>query len=233
MFYNVTFHRMSHFGSSKHSSILWGFALFLKKKQSKKNNTCFLWHTRCCTSVAGSGKKKQRECFFFSSYPSRSVLFSCFSIVHFQFAFLGGTANPTSSLWAMDVAELQRQISRLSLEDLIQVAIHLIFEIEYRLELQRTRDQDISDSDIADSDDDLWFEFFLSLDDEPWQRWWLAAHWWRVGTLGFGFNHCRYIRAFLASSFKIQSTTSVEKWYVIQLVAISTIAHSCPASETG
>ena len=31
MFYNVTFHRMSHFGSSKHSSILWGFALFLKK----------------------------------------------------------------------------------------------------------------------------------------------------------------------------------------------------------
>lgn len=55
----------------------------------------------------------------------------------------------------MDVAELQRQISRLSLEDLIQVAIHLIFEIEYRVELQRTRDQDISDSDISDSDDDL------------------------------------------------------------------------------
>ena len=61
----------------------------------------------------------------------------------------------------MDVAELQRQISGLSLEDLIQVAIHLFFEIEYRLELQRTRDQDISDSDISDSDDDLWFEFFL------------------------------------------------------------------------
>ena len=58
----------------------------------------------------------------------------------------------------MEVAELQRQISRLSLEDLIQIAIHLLFEIEYRLELQRTRDQDISDSDISDSDHDLWFD---------------------------------------------------------------------------
>ena len=178
--------------------LFYGALLYSWKKNNQKKTTLAFCDTHVVALRSrGRAKKKQRECFFFSSYPSRSVLFSCFSIVHFQFAFLDGNANPTSSLWAMDVAELQRQISRLSLEDLIQVAIHLIFEIEYRLELQRTRDQDISDSDISDSDDDLWFEFFLSLDDEPWQRWWLAAHWWRVGTLGFGFNHCRYIRNFL------------------------------------
>ena len=36
----------------------------------------------------------------------------------------------------MEVAELQRQISRLSLEDLIQIAIHLFFEIEYQMKVE-------------------------------------------------------------------------------------------------
>ena len=37
MFYNVTYHHMLHFGSSKHSSNLWGFGLSSNKKNSMKS----------------------------------------------------------------------------------------------------------------------------------------------------------------------------------------------------
>ena len=82
MFYNVTFHRMSHFGSSKHSSILWGFALFLKKKQSKKKqHLLFVTHTLLHFG-RGVGQIKQRECFSFhhiqvaQSFSHVSALFT-------------------------------------------------------------------------------------------------------------------------------------------------------------
>ena len=53
----------------------------------------------------------------------------------------------------MDVA-IQRQLNQCqcTLEELIQIAIHLIFEIQYRLALL---EQSESGSEISDSDDEL------------------------------------------------------------------------------
>ena len=70
MFYNVTYHRMLHFGSSKHSSNLWGFA-YLQKRQlndilfsvgffySFTFTTFFLYCTWQIGRGAGSKKKKE------------------------------------------------------------------------------------------------------------------------------------------------------------------------------
>ena len=55
---------------------------------------------------------------------------------------------------AMDVA-IQRQLGERTLEELIQIAIHLIFEIQYRLELQEESESDSSVCVASDSDDDL------------------------------------------------------------------------------
>ena len=51
----------------------------------------------------------------------------------------------------MDVA-IQRQLNQCTLEEPIQIAIHLIFEIQYRLALL---EQSESGSEISDSDDEL------------------------------------------------------------------------------
>ena len=51
----------------------------------------------------------------------------------------------------MDVA-IQRQLNQCTLEELIQIAIHLFFEIQYRLALL---EQSESGSEISDSDDEL------------------------------------------------------------------------------
>ena len=51
----------------------------------------------------------------------------------------------------MDVA-IQRQLNQCTLEELIQIAIHLIFEIQYCLALL---EQSESGSEISDSDDEL------------------------------------------------------------------------------
>ena len=63
MFYNVTFHRMSHFGSSKRSSILWGFALFLKKKTIKKKTTLAFCDTHV-VALRSRGRAKKKESAF-------------------------------------------------------------------------------------------------------------------------------------------------------------------------
>ena len=55
---------------------------------------------------------------------------------------------------AMDVA-IQRQLGQCTLEELLQIAIHLIFEIQYRLELLEESETDSSVGVASDSDDDL------------------------------------------------------------------------------
>ena len=54
----------------------------------------------------------------------------------------------------MDVA-IQQQLGQCTLEELIQIAIHLIFEIQYRLALQEESESDSSNCIVSDSDDDL------------------------------------------------------------------------------
>ena len=54
----------------------------------------------------------------------------------------------------MDVA-IQRQLNQCTLEELIQIAIHLIFEIQYRLALLEQSESGSSDCGISDSDDEL------------------------------------------------------------------------------
>ena len=54
----------------------------------------------------------------------------------------------------MDVA-IQRQLSQCTLEELIQIAIHLIFEIQYRVALQEQSESESSAFIESDSDDDL------------------------------------------------------------------------------
>ena len=54
----------------------------------------------------------------------------------------------------MDVA-IQRQLGQCTLEELIQIAIHLIFEIQYRLALQEQSESESSVCIESDSDDDL------------------------------------------------------------------------------
>ena len=75
MFYNVTYHRMLHFGSSKHSSNLWGFGLSSKKNKTKRQLNdilfsggffySFTFATFSCialgNSVAGRAAKKKRK----------------------------------------------------------------------------------------------------------------------------------------------------------------------------
>ena len=72
MFYNVTYHHMLHFGSSKHSSNLLGFGLSSKKKDREMTSffsvgffysltfTTFFLH--CTWQLGrGAGKKKHRH----------------------------------------------------------------------------------------------------------------------------------------------------------------------------
>ena len=54
----------------------------------------------------------------------------------------------------MDVA-IQRQLGQCTLEELIQIAIHLIFEIQYRVALQEQSESESSAFIESDSDDDL------------------------------------------------------------------------------
>ena len=54
----------------------------------------------------------------------------------------------------MDVA-IQRQLGQCTLEELIQIAIHLIFEIQYRVALQEQSESESSVFIESDSDDDL------------------------------------------------------------------------------
>ena len=55
----------------------------------------------------------------------------------------------------MDVAAIQRQLGQCTLEELIQIAIHLIFEIQYRVALQEQSESESSAFIESDSDDDL------------------------------------------------------------------------------
>ena len=73
MFYNVTYHRMLHFGSSKHSSNLWGFGLSSKKTKGQINDILFsvgffysitftTFFVYCTWQLGrGAGSKKKRE----------------------------------------------------------------------------------------------------------------------------------------------------------------------------
>jgi len=55
----------------------------------------------------------------------------------------------------MDI-EIQRQLGRSALNELIQIAIHLIFEIEYRLEIgERTEVYDSDLEECPSEDDEL------------------------------------------------------------------------------
>ena len=74
MFYNVTYHHMLHFGSSKHSSNLWGFWLIFKKNNKTIQlsdilvSVGFLYNftfqsfscIALCNSVAGRAAKKKQ-----------------------------------------------------------------------------------------------------------------------------------------------------------------------------
>ena len=64
---------------------------------------------------------------------------------------MNSVSGSLSLFSAMDVV-IQRQLNQCTLEELIQIAIHLIFEIQYRLALL---EQSESGSEISDSDDEL------------------------------------------------------------------------------
>ena len=101
MFYNVTFHRMSHFGSSKHSSNLWGFALFIRKKTIKKKQQHLLFVTLTLLHFGRGVKKKQtkRVLFSFHHIQVAQSFFHVSALFTFNlFLFLDGTADPTGFL---------------------------------------------------------------------------------------------------------------------------------------
>ena len=110
------------------------------------------WHTqddprhtaspaRCTTTLLIASTKHTHTTPREASQKSHHIqvtqfLFHFSALFKFTLFFLDGTASHTTPFWAMEVAELQRQISRLSLEDLIQIAIHLLFEIEYQMKVE-------------------------------------------------------------------------------------------------
>ena len=108
----------------------------------------------------------------------------------------------------MDVA-IQRQLNQCTLEELIQIAIHLIFEIQYRLALL---EQSESGSDISDSDDELWV--------------WISCR--CVGNLG-----SRALK-FRVWWFSLHSCScKVQDWFINEFTQACPITGSNPSTEEG
>lgn len=122
----------------------------LNRMHYRKYPTCF--HIPVAGRVF---QKKSRDImlwFFRTLFDTWSSVLqtSCVSciLLHLQL-----TAWPCS---AMDI-EIQRQLGRSALNELIQIAIHLIFEIEYRLEIgERTEVYDSDLEECPSEDDELW-----------------------------------------------------------------------------
>ena len=101
-------------------------------------------------SRGGQQKKKKNKTITFR----KSLLVSSASFIaglNFRIFICKFRIWITLPFSAMDVA-IQRQLNQCTLEELIQIAIHLIFEIQYRLALL---EQSESGSEISDSDDEL------------------------------------------------------------------------------
>ena len=102
-----------------------------------------------CNSVAGRAAKKKKKQYL-------EVIVGLIGLIYCRFEFqtlhfMNSVSGSLSLFSAMDVA-IQRQLNQCTLEELIQIAIHLIFEIQYRLALL---EQSESGSEISDSDDEL------------------------------------------------------------------------------
>ena len=101
-----------------------------------------------CTLQLGRGAGSKKKTITFR----KSLLVSSASfIAGLKSSFCKFRIWITLPFSAMDVA-IQRQLNQCTLEELIQIAIHLIFEIQYRLALL---EQSESGSEISDSDDEL------------------------------------------------------------------------------
>ena len=97
----------------------------------------------------GAGSKKKKKQYL-------EVIVGLIGLIYCRFEFqtlhfMNSVSGSLSLFSAMDVA-IQRQLNQCTLEELIQIAIHLIFEIQYRLALL---EQSESGSEISDSDDEL------------------------------------------------------------------------------
>ena len=117
--------------------------------------TFFLYCTWQLGRGAGSEKKKEHRhaaVAYLEIASSHAGLISTFRFSMLVYFSLHIWITPPFS--AMDVA-IQRQLNQCTLEELIQIAIHLIFEIQYRLALLEQSEYGTSDCGISDSDDEL------------------------------------------------------------------------------
>ena len=119
-----------------------------------------LQHFSCIAlgnSVAGRAAEKKKEhrhaaVAYLEIASSHAGLISTFRFSMLVYFSLHIWITPPFS--AMDVA-IQRQLNQCTLEELIQIAIHLIFEIQCRLALLEQSEYGTSDCGISDSDDEL------------------------------------------------------------------------------